>query len=75
MGATHLPRDLVRIHADEIHPFVKVHGSKLRLLDHTVIKLALEIHHEMKHMVIGFPWEKYFPGVKLIESATDRPHV
>lgn len=37
--------------------------------------LALEVHGELNHVVVGFPWEKDLARVQLIQSAANGPHV
>lgn len=72
---THLTRNLVLVHADEIHSLIEMHLPKLRFLDHSMIELALEVHHEMQHLVVGSTGEENLAGVELVERAADGPHV
>jgi hypothetical protein len=72
---THLSGNLVRFNADKVHSVVKVHGPELSFLDHSVVEFALEIHHQVEHVVVGLSWEKDLPSVELVQRAADRPHV
>ena len=72
---THLAGNLIRLYAHKVHSIVKVHWSKLSFLDHSVIEFALKIHHQMEHVVVGFPWKKDFASVEFVQCTSDRPHV
>jgi hypothetical protein len=72
---THLFCDLILLDRDEIHRFVKVHFTKRCLLDHSMIELALDFHHEQQHVIVGPPREENLPGVQLVKGTPDGPDV
>lgn len=37
--------------------------------------LALEVHRQLEHVIVGRSRKQDFAGVQLVQSAADRPHV
>lgn len=49
---TDLASDLILFDRDEIELFVEMHFTQRRFLDHSMVQLALDLHHEQQHVVV-----------------------
>ena len=63
---TYLSSDLIRLDANKVHSIVKVHRPELSFLDHPMVKLALEIHHKVEHVIVGFSWKENLASVEFV---------
>jgi hypothetical protein len=43
---TNLARDLILLNRDEIQLFVEMHFTQRSFLDHSMVELAFDFHHE-----------------------------
>lgn len=49
---THVPRDTILLNTPESTSVVKVHVTKLGLLDHLRVEPPLELHHQQQHLIV-----------------------
>jgi hypothetical protein len=63
--------DFVLFDRDEIQLFIEMHFTQRSLLDHSMIQLAFDFHHEQKHVIIRFPRKEDFAGIQLVECTAD----
>ena len=68
---THGSSDPVLFHTEEIVVFVEIHLAKVGLFDQAVVDLALDLHHEAQHVVVGPAGEEDLARVQLIQGAAD----
>ena len=60
---------------EEVVVVVEVLVSEHAFPDHLVGELALVVHHELEHLIVGLTCEHDLPCVELVDSAAHRPHV
>lgn len=72
---THPSRDLILMNTNEIHALIEMLRTEMRFLDHSMRKFPLEIHHQMKHLIVGTSGKEDLARVEFVERASDRPDV
>ena len=45
------------------------------LLDHLVGHLALQVHHQLQHVIVGLAGEEDLAGVELVDGAGRAPEI
>jgi hypothetical protein len=72
---TDLASDLILFDRNEIQLLIEMHLAQRRFLDHSMIELALDFHHEEEHVIVWFSWEEDLAGVELVECTADWPDI
>ena len=67
--------DLVNLLVTEVVVGIEVLVLKQTLTYNFVWNLALEVHHELEHLIVRGTGEQYFASVEFIDCRTNRPQV
>ena len=76
-GPGGLPRHRIRLQQVKcrVHVVVEVPLHESSPLQHLLGEPALQVHHQLQHVVVAVAWEGDLAGEELVHHAPERPHV